>query len=463
MEEGLLASSSSSDDVYRKSCSATPAVIFSTSVVACGSLAFGLAVGYSSPAESGIMNDLGLSFAEYSGFSSILKFGGMLGALLSGRVADCFGRRITMWILAIFFILGWILIFFGQNAWWLDFGRLFMGVGCGLHCYVAPIYIGEITPKDIRGGFIAITTFTQTLGFILMFLVGNFLSWRGLAVVGVLPCLAQVLGLFFTPESPRWLAMMGDEKGAEMVLWHLRGANADISSEAAEIEEYAETLEQEPKSRYSDLMDRRYAQPLLVGIGLMLLVQFGGADGVSSYANSIFEAAGCPAAISSTAIAAVQIPFAPLSVLLVDKAGRRPILMVTAAIAGCGMFLTGLGFLFKTHNIWIDISPPLVLAGVMIYSSAMAAGMGSTTWVIMSEIFPINIKGTAGSLVTLGNWFSSWVVAYAFNFLFEWNSSGVFFIFAITSAAVVPFVMKCVPETKGRTLEEIQASMVLFK
>ncbi|KAL3516160.1 hypothetical protein ACH5RR_023062 [Cinchona calisaya] len=461
MEEGLL--SGSRDEVTSRSCSATPMVIFSTAVAACGSLAYGFAVGYSSPAESGIMHDLGLSIAEYSVFGSILTFGGMLGALISGKLSDFVGRRVTMWILEMFFIVGWILIIVGKTAWWLDAGRLLTGIGAGLHCYVAPVYIAEITPKDIRGGFIAIATFTVTCGFSIMFFTGNFMTWRTLAVFGAIPSLVHVLVLFFIPESPRWLAKIGKEKAVDAALWRLRGKGADISSEAAEIKEYTETLQLLPKSRFLDLFDRKYAHPLIVGVGLMLLVQFGGTDGVSSYAGSIFEAAGCSVGIASTVMATIQLPFASLSVLLMDRAGRRPILMFTAAGSSLGCFLVGFGFFFKDHNLFKEISGPLALTGLLVFSASFSAGMGGTPWVIMSEIFPINIKGTGGSIVTLGNWFSSWIVTYAFNFLFEWSSSGVFFVFSIVCASIILFTAILVPETKGRTLEEIQASVALLK
>ncbi|CAI9102341.1 OLC1v1000597C1 [Oldenlandia corymbosa var. corymbosa] len=466
MEEALLLPSRNTEDgvvVSRPRFSSTPMLIFTTSIVSCGSLAYGFSVGYTSPAEAGMMADLGLTIAEYSVFSSILKFGGMVGALISGRVSDLVGRRATMWILEIFFILGWILVIFGKNGWWLDTGRLLMGIGSGMHCYVAPIYIGEITPKDIRGAFVAAVTFSVTLGFSLMFFVGNFMNWRSLALFGLLPSLIQVVGLFFIPESPRWLAKIGNTKGIETALQQLRGRDADISSEAAEIIEFAEALQLEPKSSLWDLFDRRYAHPLLVGVGLMLLVQLGGSDGISSYASSIFEAAGCSAAVGSTILAVIQLPFSSLSVLLMDKAGRRPLLMATAAFSCFGCFLAGLSFLFQAHNVLKEISPLLALIGILINSSSFGAGLGGAPWVIMSEIFPINIKGTGGSLVTLGNWFGSWIVTYAFNFLFEWSSSGVFFIFSIICASIILFVAKLLPETKGRTLEEIQASMTLFK
>ncbi|XP_049384979.1 sugar transporter ERD6-like 5 isoform X4 [Solanum stenotomum] len=379
-------------------------LLLSTFAAACGSTSYGFAVGYSSPAEAGIMDDLGLSLANYSAFSSILTLGGAIGALISGRV-ESIGRRVTMWLLELCFIIGWLSIIFAKNIWWLNAGRLLMGIGAGLHCYVAPIYVAEITPKNIRGGSTAAVTFTVSCAFSVMFFAGNFFTWRKLAVIGAIPCFIHVVCIFFIPESPRWL----------------------------------------------------------VGVGLMLLVQFGGTDGISSFAGSIFKAAGCSTGFSSTMMAMIQLPFAPSSVLLMDNTGRRPLLMVTATGACLGSFLVGLGFLFQDYQQSKELTATLVFTGILVYSACFSAGMGGTPWVIMSEIFPINIKGQGGTLVTLANWFSSWIVTFSFNFIFQWSSAGVFFVFAIFCASIVFFVAKLVPETKGRTLEEIQASMTLLQ
>nr|XP_009591069.1 sugar transporter ERD6-like 10 isoform X7 [Nicotiana tomentosiformis] len=289
MDEGLLDRSSPRKASWESHVTAN--VVLSSSVAACGYFAYGFAVGYASPAQSGIMDDLGLSIAEYSVFASIMTFGGMIGALISGKVADIFGRRVTMWLLDLFFILGWCSIIFGKRAWWLDAGRLLMGVGSGIQLYVAPIYISEVTPKNIRGCFAAAASFTLTLGFSLAYYIGNNMNWRTLALVGASPCFIQVLGVFFIPESPRWLSKIGLEEEVEASLQRLRGGNADISTEAAEIRDYTKTVRQLSGSDFMDLFSRKYARPLIVGTGLMALVQFGGNSGISSFASSIFRAA----------------------------------------------------------------------------------------------------------------------------------------------------------------------------
>ncbi|XP_060217971.1 sugar transporter ERD6-like 5 isoform X2 [Lycium barbarum] len=440
---------------------ATPTVVFSTLVAVSGSFVFGSAVGFSSPAQNGIIQDLGLSVAEYSVFGSIWTIGAMIGAVMSGKLADLFGRRGAMGFSELFCLLGWLAIIFGKNALWLDIGRLLMGYGVGIISYVVPVYIAEITPKNLRGAFTTVNQLMICCGVSLMYVVGVIINWRLLAVIGAIPCIIQLLGLFFIPESPRWLAKGGQWKDCEASLQRLRGKDANISEEAAEIKDYTETLQKLSEAKIIDLFQKKYAHSLIVGVGLMVLQQFGGVNAISYYASSIFESAGFSGRIGSIAMVAVQIPMQVLGVLLMDKSGRRPLLMVSAAGTCLGCFLVGLSFLLQDLQLWKS-SPFLALVGILVFTGSFSLGMGGIPWVIMSEIFSINVKGLAGSLVTVVSWFGSWVVSYSFNFLMLWSSEGTFFIFSAVCGLTVMFVAKLVPETKGRTLEEIQSSMNSF-
>ncbi|KAG5549296.1 hypothetical protein RHGRI_014600 [Rhododendron griersonianum] len=445
---------------YSSSTTSTTAVLLlATFVTFTGSFDSGCASGYSSAAESGIREDLGLTTAQYSVFASIFTFGAMLGATVSGKIADLIGRRKSIWLCDIFYVMGWLAILFAKGVWWLDFGRLTMGFGVGIHTYVTSVYVAEITPKKIRGGFTAANMLVLCFGVSLMLFMGNVLTWRTMAIIGLVPCFVQSVGMFFIPESPRWLAKIGQEKEFENTLRRLRGKNADIFSEMAEIRDYTKTFEQLSKTSILNLFERRYAHPLTIGVGIMLLQQFGGSNGILYYASSIFEAAGCSASVGTTAMAIIQIPFTALNVILVDKSGRRPLLMVSAAGTCLGNILVGLGFLFQGFQCSSELCAILVLSGILIYMASYSAGMNATPYILMSEIFPVNIRGSAGSLVTFTNWFTAWIVSYSFNFLFDWSSPGVFFIFAAICGSTILFVAKLVPETKGRSLEEIQASM----
>jgi SP family facilitated glucose transporter-like MFS transporter 8 len=151
LEAGLLLRKNQNDI---NECRITAVVLFSTFVSVCGSFCFGCAAGYSSVAQTGIINDLGLSVAQYSMFGSIMTFGGMIGAIFSGKVADLMGRKGTMWFAQIFCIFGWVAVALAKDSMWLDIGRLSTGFAVGLLSYVIPVYIAEITPKHVRGAFV---------------------------------------------------------------------------------------------------------------------------------------------------------------------------------------------------------------------------------------------------------------------------------------------------------------------
>ncbi|XP_010554959.1 PREDICTED: sugar transporter ERD6-like 17 [Tarenaya hassleriana] len=438
----------------------TAALLFATSAAVFASFSLGCAASYSSAAKDGIKEELGLSLAEYSVFGSFLTLGATIGALFSGNITDLIGRKPTLWFTQSLFIIGWLAVAFAKAVWILNFGRLCSGIAVGILSYVIPVYIAEIAPKNIRGRCIFANQLFQNCGMAVAYAIGNFVYWRSLALISVVPCFVQALAMFFVPESPRWLAKNGREKEFENSLRFLRGKDADISKEAQEIINWVKALDKVPRSKFLDLFQKRYSHSLTVVIGLMLLQQLSGSSGIGFYASSIFQKSDFPVSLGSTAIAVLMVPKAFWGLFLVDKWGRRPLLMVSATGLCLSCLLLAVSFTLQALELLKGITPIMAFVGVVGFTATFALGFGGLPWIIMSEIIPLNIKVTAGSVATFANWSTSWVITYTFNFLLEWSPAGTFYIFAGVCGASILFVWSIVPETKGKTLEEIQASSV---
>nr|KYP58032.1 Sugar transporter ERD6-like 16 [Cajanus cajan] len=442
-------------------------VLLSTFIAVCGSFSFGTCVGYSAPTQAAIREDLNLSLAEFSMFGSLVTIGAMLGAITSGPITDFIGRKGAMRMSTGFCLTGWLAVFFSEDSYTLDMGRFFTGYGIGVISFVVPVYIAEIAPKNLRGGLATTNQLMIVIGSSVSFLIGSVLSWRQLALAGLVPCISLLIGLWFIPESPRWLAKVGLKNDFQVALRRLRGKDVDISQEADEILDYIETLQSLPKTKLLDLFQFKHVRSVVIGVGLMVCQQSVGINGIGFYTAETFVAAGLSSGkIGTIAYACVQVPFTVVGAILMDKSGRRPLIMkafeflmmpckTSGTFLGC--FITGIAFFLKDQSLLLGWVPILAVAGVLIYIAAFSIGMGPVPWVIMSEIFPIHMKGTAGSLVVLVNWLGAWVVSYTFNFLMSWSSPCTLLLYAGFSLLTILFVAKLVPETKGKTLEEIQA------
>ncbi|RVW55682.1 Sugar transporter ERD6-like 16 [Vitis vinifera] len=433
-------------------------VWLSTTVAVWGSFQFGCCVHYSSPTQTAIRKDLKLSLAEvWSFFFSQLKFILLSICFHIGNWGDDWGaykraylqfhwKERTMRVAAIFCIIGWLAIGFAEGVLLLDIGRMCtdMELEYFLMWEKVPVFIAEIAPKDLRGGFTSSNELMIQVGGSITYLLGTVLTWRMLALVGLIPSLMLILGMFFCPGVSK-MAAFGMRKMTDVLGF----------------QEYTEKLQQMPKIRLLDLFQKRYLHSVIIGVGLMLFKQFGGISAIGSYASATLELAGFSSGKFGTIVIGLcQIPVTIIAVALMDRCGRRPLLLVSSVGTFLGTFLIGVAFYLKDHELVLKLIPMMVLAGVLIYFWSFASGIGSASWVIMSEIFPLNVKGAAGSLAIWANWFGSWAVSYTFNYLISWSSSGAFFLYSAVSAAAILFVAKLVPETRRRTLEEIQAHML---
>ncbi|CAH8337596.1 unnamed protein product [Eruca vesicaria subsp. sativa] len=436
-EVSLLASPSESSTSLLSEISnaSTRAFVLAFTVGSCGAFAFGCIIGYSAPTQSSIMKDLNLSIADailfcpfcsqYSLFGSILTVGLILGALICGKLTDFVGRVYTIWITNILFVIGWFAIAFAKAVWLLDLGRLLQGISIGISAYLGPVYITEIAPRKLRGVACSMSQLFTGVGTSVVYVLGTVVAWRKLAILGSIPSLMILPLLFFIPESPRWLAKVGRDKEVEQILLRLRGANSDVSDEAGEILAYTEHVKQQGDNRgFLKLFQRKYAFSLTIGVVLIALPQLGGLSGYSFYTDSIFISTGVSSDVGFISTSIVQMLAGILGTVLVDVSGRRSLLLVSQAGMFLGCLATAISFFLKENHCWETGTPILALISVTLYFGSYGLGMGSIPSIIASEIYPVDVKGAAGTMCGLVSSISSWLVAYSFSFLFQWSTTG---------------------------------------
>ncbi|PWA62573.1 major facilitator, sugar transporter-like, Major facilitator superfamily domain protein [Artemisia annua] len=423
----------SSAQILRESVS----IFLCVSIIALGPIQFGFTCGYSNPTQADIIADLNLKISE------------------------------SLMIAAIPNVLGWLAISFARDYSFLYMGRLLEGFGVGVISYTVPVYIAEISPQHMRGSLGSVNQLSVTIGILLAYLLGLFLPWRALAVVGedylslarTLPCILLIPGLFFIPESPRWLAKMGFMEDCETSLQVLRGFDTDITSEFNEIKRSVGTSSKRATIRFSELKRRRYWYPLM---------QLSGINGVLFYSSNIFKSAGISSNKAATlGLGAIQVAATAITASLVDKSGRRALLMLSSSLMVASSLLASMSFFLKASNALTIVSKDsslygflgiLSLIGLVMMVTGFSLGLGPIPWVIMSEILPVNIKSLAGSVATLSNWLAASIITMTAPLLLDWSSGGTFIIYAAISTFTLAFVKLWVPETKGKTLEEIQWS-----
>ncbi|KAH1206454.1 Sugar transporter ERD6-like 6 [Glycine max] len=450
-------------------------VVLCVLIVALGPIQFGFTCGYSSPTQADMIRDLNLSISRFSLFGSLSNVGAMVGATVSGQLAEYFGRKGSLIVAAIPNIFGWLAISIAKDTSLLFMGRLLDGFGVGIISYVVPVYIAEVSPRTMRGSLGSVNQLSVTIGIMLAYLLGLFVNWRILAMLGIIPCAVLIPGLYFIPESPRWLADMGMIEKFEASLQTLRGPNVDITMEAQEIQGSLVSNNKADTLKFGDLTRRRYWFPLMVGIGLLVLQQLSGINGVFFYSSKIFASAGISSSDAATfGLGAMQVAMTGIATSLLDRSGRRMLLILSSSIMTLSLLLVAAAFYLEgvvtdDSNVH-EVLAMLSVMGLVALVIGFSLGVGPIPWIIMSEqpddrscafqILPPNIKGFAGSAATFLNWFTASVITMTANLLLHWSSSGTFTIYAIFSAFTVAFSLLWVPETKDRTLEEIQASFI---
>ncbi|MCW2951462.1 MAG: csbC [Conexibacter sp.] len=427
---------------------------------ALGGFIFGYQQAVISAALLFVRRDFGLSGFQQGLLVGVLPLGAMVGGLLAGRMADALGRRRTLLIDAVVFAVGTVLAVIAPSFAVLVLARAIAGFGVGAASSVGPLYLSEIAPRAVRGRLVTMNQLLVTLGIVCAYGVGLIFagsgSWRPMFAVALLPIAALLVGMLRSPESPAWLHGHGRHEQARQVLLEV--------ADEREVERLLDGGEPAAEGAHKRLgvraLWRSAAAPALaVAVTLAAIQQLAGINAVIAYAPSIMQRTGLAASNSilySIGIGAINVVATIASVRLVDRAGRRPLLLVSIAGSFVSLALLGLTFAVSlgSSGSWLAL---ICLLG---YVASFALGLGPIFWLLAAELFPPDARAAGASAATATVWFTSFVVGLAFLPVANAIGEGpTFWIFAAVCAFAFVFVRRFVPETAGRTAGEIQAEL----
>ncbi|ORX90475.1 monosaccharide transporter [Basidiobolus meristosporus CBS 931.73] len=380
-------------------------------------------------------------------------FGGMFGSLLGGYAQEKLGRRLAMLLNNFFFVLGGILLVCSINSGMWICGRGLIGFGCGFGTVVAPTYIGEISPIKTRGTFGAFNQFCTTMGILIVEAMSLGMStpvgWRILVCLPGVFSLIQVVLMPFCSETPRYLVSKGRQEEAKSVLLKLR-SNHNVEVEYQQIVKAREVANELPRSLgiREILRDPYCRKNFAICLGLGILQQWSGINGVMYYSTSIFTTIyGDTAKYITLCVGAVNVVVTIVSVVLIDRAGRKLLLLISSGGAGIFCILMCVGL--EVHN------SGLTVAAIMIFVVFFAIGLGPIPALIISEMMPTNAVSLTSSLALTLNWISSFVIGLIFPTLSKAMHGYVFLIFASCCAIGFVCTLFFIKETKGKSIEEL--------
>jgi len=426
---------------------------------ALGGLLFGFDIAVINGALVFLRKQFQLSDLQTEVAASSLLMGCVFGASLAGTLSDRFGRkRILLWSAALFLISS-IGAALPRNLTEFTVARLLGGVAIGMESMLSPLYVAEISPARIRGRLVALNQLAIVVGILCAYLISWLLaglgevSWRWMFASAVLPSLLFLISFLRCPETPRWLIQQGRTDEATSVL-ALVGSDGNVE---AQIREIQETIARE-RGSLAELFQPGLRRPLIIAVALAVLQQITGINTILFYGSLIFTERVASQTAASALWANVMIGFVNLvatlvALAIIDHVGRKPLLLVAAGGMAITEFLLGLLF-------WLDpgaVFPILclVLACVVFF----AVGLGPGVWVMMSELFPTRIRGRAMSIATISLWIACLILTFTFLSLARAITvTGAFWTYATMCVVTFLFVWKLTPETKGKTLEEIERS-----
>lgn len=404
-----------------------------------------------------IKKQFGLSSVMQEIVVSAALAGAMLGAALGGTLAEGWGRWRVFMLATVAALAGTVASALAPQAVWLIIGRAVTGAAFGMVAFVAPLHIAELAPADSRGKLVSLYTLAIMLGVLGSCLVDYACcpseSWRWMLGLGALPAALIIFGLWYLPESPRWLMTKARHSEARAVLTRLRGTE----SVEEEIIAIHQSLSQQ-HGTCAELFSQTVRPFLIIGICLAIIRQSTGVNISVLYAPTVFEMTGFESAASdilaSVAVAAIFVVMTLVAMQLLDRWGRRPLLLMGLAGMVLSLALLGLAFQFSHLGHALQL---IALISLMFFSAFWVLGPGSVVFLLIAEIFPLKIRSQAMSLATLALWSSYLIVSLTFLTLIELlGKPGTFWLFMLLALAAWIFTYFWVPETKGRSLEEIE-------
>jgi SP family xylose:H+ symportor-like MFS transporter len=432
----------------------------------------GLLFGYDTAVIAGAIGFLQTHFdldATMKGWAAACALlGCVVGVSFAGVFSDKLGRKKTLVLAGLLFLVSSVGTALPRDFVIFVVFRILAGVGVGIASMASPMYIAEITPARIRGRMVSVNQFAIVTGMLIIYFVNYFISlqgdeawnvstgWRWMFASGVLPSALFLALLTLVPESPRWLVERGKREKAESTLIKVGGS----AFASAEFESIEQALAQEPAS-LSQLFEPGLRRVLVIGIALAILQQVTGINVFLYYGPEIFKQLGSGvdvALLQTVIVGAVNLSFTVFAIWTVDRIGRKPLMIVGAAGMGLSLVAIGLAAQYQAISLW-------VLLFMLSYIACFALSVGPVTWVLLSEIFPTKIRGRAMSIATFCLWSANFVVSQTFPMMDEnawllsrFNHGFPFYVYAAFCLVLVLTIWRAVPETKSRSLEEIEKS-----
>lgn len=448
----------------------TAYVIFMAAVAAIGGILFGYDTAVISGTTDIVRNQFSLSASGEGWYVGCALIGSIIGVLCAGSLSDYIGRKITMLISAAFFSISAIGCAVCGSFDALVAFRIIGGVGIGIVSIVSPIYISEVSPAKIRGTLVSLYQLAVTAGFLLAYLANwaidagidpaaaadaglwsrmfNAEAWRGMLGSETLPALLFLFIIFFIPESPKWLIIRGKSSKAIAVLSRILGSEDEINAEV----EATRSSSGEDKGSWSDLLKPGILVAVLAGCAIAILGQFMGVNAVLYYGPKIFSEAGFDNPMFSTVLVGlVNFATTVLAVFIIDKVGRKQ--LIYWGVSGMIICLIAIGTYFATGGV---LGNRFMLAFFLAYVFCCAISISAIVFVLLSEMYPNSIRGRAMSLAGFMLWVGTYIVGQLTPVLLEWSQAGTFFIFAVMCVPYMLIMWKVIPETTGKTLEEIE-------